>query len=396
MVTMTQGGFLERLTQSQLLETDQLAACQAQACGRDDALADYLLRQGHLTRFQVRQLRAGATNFHVGKYVITDCIGRGGNGIVYKARHQLMQRFVALKTLDARNLHHDSDALERFKREIEIVSQLEHPNVVRALDVLQTRTQTYLVLEFVNGQDLSVVIKERGLLPVREACYYAIQAARALHYAHGQGIVHRDVKPANLLLTMDKVVKLSDLGLAKLFQGEQEAELRAKGLCLGTPEFMAPEQAENAHAGDPRSDIYSLGATLFHLLTGQLPVKGDSYLHCLKHLLTAPPRPLLQARPNAPPELAAIVDRMRERDPAARPANAVEVIQLLEPFVRGASVEDTSTWSANRKAELVLQVLTGQMAPAELCAKHRITQVDLERWRQQFIEAGIQALENKR
>jgi serine/threonine protein kinase len=392
MLTSNKGGFLERLTRSQLLDADQLAACVALAGDDDLALIEHLVQAGHLTRFQARQIRAGATNFRVGKYVITDCIGRGGNGIVYKARHQLMQRYVALKTLDARNLHFADEALSRFQREIEIISQLDHPNVVRAFDVVQTRNQIYLVLEFVSGKDLGAVVKDRGPLPIPEAVSYAIQTARALHYAHSQGVVHRDLKPANLLLTLEGVVKLSDLGLAKLFDGEQDAATTIKGLCLGTPEYMAPEQAEDAHAADPRSDIYGLGSTLFHLMTGQLPVAGNSYLHRLQHLLTAPPRPLLSVFPEAPPGLAVIVDRMRERDPAARPATAQQVVELLLPFSQDETHANPAPMPAQQKAELVLQMLSGQLTPAAICAEHHLALVDLERWRQQFVEAGIRAL----
>jgi serine/threonine protein kinase len=392
MATTTQQNFLERLAQSQLLDEKQLRACRAAAGDNEEALRDYLLKQGWLTRFQVRQLRAGATKFHVGKYVITDCLGRGGNGIVYKARHCLMQRYVALKTLDTRNLHHGSDALARFQREIDIVARLEHPNVVRAFDVLQTRTHLYLVLEFIAGRDLGAVVKERGPLRVRKAVNFAVQAARGLQYAHSQGIVHRDLKPANLLLTTEGVVKLADLGLAKLCEDSQGSEVTMKGLCVGTPEYMAPEQAEDAHNVDPRSDLYSLGATLFHLLTGQLPVKGNSYLHRLKLLLAAPPLPLLEARPDAPPELAAIVDRLRERDPARRPATAAEVIALLEPFARKTPLDNPNTWPGQRKTDVVMAVLSGHTTAAEACCKHRIPPADLERWQQTFVEAGILAL----
>ena len=178
MATIALDSFLKRLSESQLLDADKFAAgLVAAECG-EEALTEYLLHQGGLSRFQVRQLRAGATNFYVGKYVITDCIGRGGNGIVFRARHRLMRRDVALKTIDTRSLHQANEAMARFKREIEIVSKLEHANVVRALDVLETRTHTYLVLEFVAGLDLGAVVKQRGPLPIHEAVDYALQAAR--------------------------------------------------------------------------------------------------------------------------------------------------------------------------------------------------------------------------
>jgi eukaryotic-like serine/threonine-protein kinase len=230
-------------------------------------------------------------------------------------------------------------------------------------------------------------------LPVHEAVNYAIQAASALQYAHGQGVVHRDLKPANLLLTADGVVKLSDLGLAILYEGGHDTRLTMEGVCLGTPEYMAPEQAEDAHAAHPRSDIYSLGATLFHFLTGQLPVNGNSYMHRLKHLLTAPPRPLLNACPEAPPELAAVVDRMRERDPALRPASALEVIALLQPFARETSSAELASWSSYRKADLVMQVLAGQQTAEAVSSECNLAPVDVERWCKQFVEGGLKALE---
>jgi serine/threonine protein kinase len=391
MVATSPGTFLERLSASQLLTAEQLAAARADGAGCDDkTLAESLIEQGLLTRFQARQLRAGATSFFIGKYVVVDCLGRGGNGIVYKARHRLMnQRFVALKTVDTRSLHHTQDSVERFRREIDIVAALDHPNVVRALDVLQTRGHLYLVLEYVPGQDLAKVVRERGRLPIGEAVDYAVQAARGLEYAHGQGIVHRDLKPANLLLTPDGVVKLSDLGLARTLKKTPDDDLTQKGLCLGTPEFMAPEQAEDANQADPRSDLYSLGATLFHLLTAELPLNGSSYLHRLQQLLTAPPKALAVARPEAPAELAALVDRLRLRDPNQRPVSAREVIALLQPFA--LKPEDPATWEAPRKAAVVLEVLRTQKAVA-VCAKHRVPLELFERWQSAFLEGGQQAL----
>jgi serine/threonine protein kinase len=394
MTSGVQPSFLDRLSNSRLLTDEQLAAALEAVKNDEQGLDEYLVRVGLLTRFQLRQLRAGATSFHVGKYLVVDCIGRGGNGVVFKARHILMpQRYVALKTVDTRSLHRDEEAMARFRREIDIVARLEHPNVVRAYDVLQTRTHLYLVLEYIAGHDLATLIKERGPLPVAEAVDYGIQAARGLAYAHKCGVVHRDLKPANLLLTPDGVVKLSDLGLARVYIQDPDAGMTTKGHCLGTPEFMAPEQAEDSSRADHRSDLYSLGATLFHLLTGQLPVAGSSYLHRLKQLLLVPPRPLAEVRPNVPPGLAAAVDRLRERSPADRPASAEEAIALLEPYARAAEEVKPPEWNAKRKLAVVLEVLQGKVSALDVCSRLGVDAADLELWRQSFLKGGEQALD---
>jgi serine/threonine protein kinase len=393
--TMTR--FAHRLVKTRLLDAQQVAAAQAVAGDDEEALTRHLIRQGLLTRFQARQLRAGATSFHVDKYVVVDCLGRGGNSVVFKARHVLLpQRYVALKTLDNQDIHRGDEALVRFRREIDIVSSLDHPNIVRAYDVIRTRTQIYLVLEYVEGSDLASLVKSRGRLPVEVAVDYIIQAARGLAYAHRQGVIHRDLKPGNLLLTRDGVVKIADLGLARFHGKADDKEddgLTLKGTALGTPEFMPPEQAEDSSKADQRSDLYSLGASLFHLLSGEMPVTGSSYMHRLQRLLLAPPRPLMEARPDAPGELTVIVDRLRARDPAHRPSSADEVIALLQPFGRTESADDPARWDAEKKAQLVLEVIQGGTNATEACQKHGIAEEELEQWKRSFLDAGQKAFE---
>jgi serine/threonine protein kinase len=387
----------ERLLASRLVSAVQLGEAQAAVGEEDNTLLLHLVEKGLLTRFQARQLRGGAKSFHVGNYVVVDYLGRGGNSIVFKARHTLMpQRYVALKTLETRNVHHRDDAVGRFRREIDILSRLDHPNVVRAYDVLHTRTQVYLVLEYIHGCDLGQLVRDRGPLPVPEAVGYAVQAARGLAYAHRCDIIHRDLKPANLLLAQDGVVKLLDLGLARILAHEVDSEPAQKGTCLGTPEFMAPEQAEDASQADARSDLYSLGATLFHLLTGELPVAGSSYFHCLQQLLIQPPRPLLESRADAPADLALVVDRLRARDPAERPASAEEAIVLLEPFAQKDAADDPSRWNGPHRAALLMEVIQGRLTPEEISERHGLAAEELEGWRQRFLEGAEQALDPTR
>jgi serine/threonine protein kinase len=394
MRTRIASSFVQRVASSRLVKASELAQARAAVGDDESALGHYLLDQGLLTRFQWRQLRAGARHFHVDKYIVVDFLGRGGNSIVLKARHSLLLgRYVALKTLDIRSVHRTDDALARFRREIEILGRLEHPNIVRALDVIRTRTQLYLVLEYIEGRDLASLVKERGPMSVGEAAGYALQAARGLAYAHARGVVHRDLKPSNLLLARDGVVKIADLGLARFFDNDPATELTFKGCCLGTPEFMAPEQAEDASAADARSDIFSLGATLFHLLTGEQPVTGKSRFVHVQHLLSSPPRSLAQARPDLPGELTAIVDQMRARAPWDRPRTAEEVIALLEPFTAGTKPTASPRWDGRRRAALVLSIMKGEVDLPEAAARYGITVEELERWQQRFLEGAEQALD---
>jgi serine/threonine protein kinase len=313
--------------------------------------------------------------------------------VVFKARHTLLpQRYVALKTFDARDLHHGRESLARFRREIDIVARMDHPNVVRAYDVIRTRSQIFLVLEYIEGNDLATLVRQRGPLPASEAVGYAVQAAQGLAYAHRCGIVHRDLKPANLLLTRDQVVKLSDLGLARFLAHGPDSELTMKGQCLGTVEFMAPEQAEDARLADTRSDLYSLGSTLFHLLTAELPLRGSSHLQRLKQLLTRAPRPLAEVRPDAPAGLAEVVDRLRARDPADRPSSAEETIALLEPFLPNPAETDASHWDAERKANLVLAVLQAKISAQDACKQHGLQRSMLDDWQQRFLQGARLAL----
>jgi serine/threonine-protein kinase len=387
--------FLERLQQSKLLTLEQINTAVATVGAIEPALSRHLVEQGLLTRFQARQLRNGGKGFCVDKYVVVDFIGRGGQSVVYKARHKLLpNRFVALKTLSTGSVHHSEETLARFLREVEIVAGLDHPNIVRAYDVIQRPNEIYLVLEYVDGCDLARLVSRFGPLPISDAANYALQAAEGLAYAHRSGVVHRDIKPANLLLARDGVVKLADLGLAQFLVARSTDEASGKRTILGTPEFMAPEQAERIDRVDARSDLYSLGATLYHLLTADLPVKGVTYLHRLQRLLTSPPRPLAEVRPDAPAALAALVDRLRARDPRVRPRSAEEVIEFLQPFARKANVDQgPERWDGRRKAALVLEVLQGRLSASEACLPYELPVEEFERWRQRFLEGAAHALD---
>ena len=278
---------------------------------------------------------------HVREYRLLEKLGEGGMGTVYKAQHTRLNRLVALKMLPACRMDHEP-SIARFAREIEAVGKLDHPNIVRAFDAGEDDEVHYLVMELVDGVDLHRLVKQNGPLPIAEACAIVRQAALGLQHAHEHGLVHRDVKPSNLLLSRDGTVKVLDLGLA-LLQGEsrRQEELTSTGQVMGTLDYIAPEQASDSHLVDVRADVYSLGCTLFKLLTGRAPFADSQHDSALKKLLAhaqdTPPA-LGELRADAPGELAETLQRMLAKDPDHRPATPADVAAVLEPAAAGADL----------------------------------------------------------
>ena len=281
------------------------------------------------------------------RYEILRLIGKGGMGDVYEGIHRKMERRVALKVIN-RDLFRKAEAVNRFHREVKAAAQLTHSNIVTAYDADQAGDFHFLVMEFVDGVDLSQIVKERGALSIDDACNYIREAAIGLQHAHERGMVHRDIKPHNLMVTADGTVKILDFGLASLapdavpFSDSVAArsDLTAAGAIMGTPDFISPEQAIDARQADIRSDIYSLGATLYYLLSGRVPFDDGSVMHKLESHAQAEPDSLDSLRDDVPPELAAIVSTMMAKDPNERYLTPSEVAEALEAFLRTWTPDD--------------------------------------------------------
>jgi serine/threonine-protein kinase len=267
--------------------------------------------------------------------VIQEKIGAGGMGMVFKAEHRRMKRIVAVKVLSPSALKNPA-VLKRFHREVEAVAKLAHPNIVAAHDADEFNNVHFLVMEFVEGVDLARHIQQHGPLPVEKGVEYVLQTARGLEHAHVQGIVHRDIKPANLLLDTHGTIKILDMGLARFHEGanvppptDESAALTETGSLMGTVDFMSPEQALDSRHADQASDMYSLGATLYFLLVGRPLFSGETLMaRVLAHRENQVPS-LCAARPEIPPQIDAIYQRMVAKKKEARYPSMTELIRDL-------------------------------------------------------------------
>ncbi len=361
------------------------------------SLARELVRRKLLTAYQVEQIQAGqGRSLVLGNYVILDKLGQGGMGLVLKAEHRRMKRVVALKVLSPQ-VTRTPELLRRFQREVEAAAKLSHPNIVVAHDADEVGGTHFLVMEYVEGTDLSTLVKQRGPLPIDQALDYIVQAARGLEYAHQHGVIHRDIKPGNLLVSVvsrqlsvgadDRTItadhgqlttdhgqlttlKILDMGLARVRSaGGQQDELTGSGQIMGTVDYMAPEQAVNTKRADQRADIYSLGITLWYLLTGRPAYPGDSAVEKLMAHQNQPIPSLRSQRPAVSPTLDAVFAKMVAKTPEARYQTMTEVIAALESC-RGTA----SNAAADLEATLDMsspQVATDPKTQASLAAPRR-------------------------
>jgi serine/threonine-protein kinase len=338
-MTPTVGGLVAALKQAALLEPEQLAEVERLARDLPDVvdLSRELIRRKWVTLYQLKQLFLGkGNNLVLGPYVVLDLLGAGGMGQVFKARHRKLDRIDALKVIRADHVAQPGVAA-RFQREARAAARLNHKNIVSIYTIDEIAGTHFIAMEFVEGVDLARIAKTVGPLNVGQATDYVQQVASGLQHAHEKGLVHRDIKPANLLVTADAVtVKILDMGLARLLnleEDESKTALTQTGVVMGTPDFMAPEQALDSSTVDIRADIYSLGCTLYFLLCGAPPFPIGSLTQKLLWHQQREPEPLEKKRPDLPPELLVVVWKMMAKDPAERYTTPAEVAHALEPFV---------------------------------------------------------------
>jgi tRNA A-37 threonylcarbamoyl transferase component Bud32 len=339
---------IDVLRRYHLLEPEQLdELARGAAVEQPKALAADLIRRGWLTPYQANQILQGrARELVLGSYVPLERLGEGGMGQVFKARNWKLGRLAALKLIRKERLINE-EAVRRFHREMRAAAHLCHPNIVLAYDAGEDNGTHFFTMEYVEGQDLARVVGRHGPLPVAAACDYIRQAALGLQHAHEKGLVHRDVKPHNLLLSKQGVVKLLDLGLAQFgASGDDEGSstLTREGVVMGTVDYIAPEQVADSHAVDIRADLYSLGCTLFFLLTGRVPFPGGKPMEKLyPHRHELPP-PVQGLRPEVPGAVAAVVRKLLAKQPQDRYQTPAELAVALTP-------ESLAAWTAPEVAE---------------------------------------------
>jgi tRNA A-37 threonylcarbamoyl transferase component Bud32/Leucine-rich repeat (LRR) protein len=374
--------FLSGLSQSGLLPASDLASVRQKssegpAFSTVAGLVDWLVAQHKLTPYQAELLaRGGKGGLVMGNYIILEKIGQGGMGTVFRARHRRMNRVVALKVLP-QALSSIPEAIARFQREVEAAARLQHPHIAAAFDADEEAGVHFLVMEYVDGPNLASYVKQRGALPLAVAVRLMIHAASGLATAHQQGVVHRDIKPGNMMVNKQGVLKVLDMGLAQMRGQEQNLDLTSDvtqtGRVMGTVDYMAPEQARDAKNVDLRADIYSLGCTLWFLATGKAPAPGGSAAEKLLWHQAQDAPPLSTEVPASTPRLDAAIAKMMAKKAEDRFASMQEVALELEQCLPELPAADSSA------------LLDG----LDLVAEHGAATVGSSRYGQQTIAGGL-------
>jgi len=375
-VTLKQ--FMSQLGESGIFSAaDAVAFQETQAAASETAedLAKLLVKHKKLTKFQAQMIYQGKGNrLLLGDYVILGEIGAGGMGQVYLAEHRRMERQVALKTLPTATIE-DEQAIQRFHREVKAAAKLSHPNIVTTHDAGEAKGIHYIAMEHVQGVDLAELVKKQGALTVEVAANYILQAAKGLEFAHKKGVVHRDIKPANMLLDNEGTIKILDMGLARIDNEENPAtQLTQDGSVMGTVDYMAPEQAQDTHTADARSDIYSLGCTLHFLLTGNSVYSGNTLVIRIMAHRDKPIPSLTAKHDHIPAGLDALFQKMVAKESTDRYQSMAEVISALEScgvLQQASSPSTVSSEPSDVALAEFLQVQKAESTPTVLLTEKK-------------------------
>ena len=330
--------FRTRIIRSGLVPAEKLTSFFAPSSTQPasvEELTQSITQNGMLTSFQLERIARGdGASLKLDHYVIKERIGAGGMGEVFLAEHQQMERHVAIKILSA-ELGTNAELVQRFRREVKAAARLIHPNIVTAFDANECDGTQYLVMEWVQGDDLATVVNQDGPMSLHDALDVIEQTATGLMYAHERGVIHRDIKPSNLLLDLEGNIKILDMGLARLESPGNPSHhpptdgLTATGMVMGTLDYMAPEQALDTRLADARSDIYSLGCTLFFVLTQRPLFREDTLTKKLLALQDKEPPSLRECRDDVTPGIEALYRKMVAKDPASRFQSMGELLESI-------------------------------------------------------------------
>ncbi|QGJ69838.1 Hypothetical protein PBC10988_15250 [Planctomycetales bacterium 10988] len=360
--------FITNLETSRLISSNHVGQLRSRIVSHQsispETMSQLLVEGGILNGWQAKELLAGRTRFFYSKpgasgnrYKLLDRLGAGGSGTVYKAFEEKGQREVALKVLDS-SLLSKGDMLTRFQREARVALALHHPNMVTAYEAALEGDSPFLVMELVDGKDLFHWWRDHGPLPISWACECIRQVALALQYGHQRGLVHRDVKPSNIVILGDLEscprAKILDLGFARMINDKVDEErLTRPDQTFGTPDYIAPEQAESTRNADTRSDIFSLGCTLFKVLTGEIPYEGKTKLQKIMARASREARSIRELRADVPEELDAVLRKMMARLPENRYQEPGEVAEAIAPFAWEANQGSATAMPASEREEIL-------------------------------------------
>jgi serine/threonine protein kinase len=341
--------------------TDRIQTAIDQGHRSRTDLVTALLAEGRLTGFQAERIAAGElVGLKVGKYLVLEPRGAGGMAEVFRVKNRESGEIAALKRMLPERSG-SGEMVTRFRHELEMTAGLDHPNIVRTTDVFDHGDQPCLVMEFIDGKSAGELLAERGLFPVADAYRIALEVGAALDYAHKRGIVHRDVKPENILITAKGVAKLGDFGLARLAESPDLTAVTRTGFVLGTIDYLAPEQARDARRADIRSDLYSLGCTLYRLLSGRLPFDAGTPLEKLLAHQDESVKPIRELAPAVPETLAAVIMKLMAKTPEDRFQTPAELLGALNGIADEVSISTTLSASTPTSETFKVAALTKEM-----------------------------------